>query len=135
MKKLHIGFDSIGAHEEFLKNVLLLHTLLRTGNSFEAFETEALPLFNSGESPVSIFKKRVERIRACDGMLALCEHPSMALGIEIEIARTLGKKLLLVAPQWQPIPLFVIGMPSITFKRYRHWDEIPTLVRAQFLLA
>ena len=91
MKKLYIGCSLYNATPEFRTSVEEFKNSVRSD-----FEVLDFLGHNAGTSE-EIVKYDLDQVRSSDIFLAICDVPSIGLGIEIGTANAMGKKILLVA--------------------------------------
>lgn len=124
-KKLYVGCSLRHAPPEFIASVERLRDGLE--RDFDVLKF----LGTDADTPEKIFKHDVGCVRSADLMLAVCDLPSIGLGIELGIAHELGIPTLAVARIDTRVSNMVLGMnhPLFRFARYERMEEIPELLR------
>ena len=83
-------------------------------------------------NPREVYERDVAWIRACDVLLAEVSTPSHGVGYEIAYALSIGKLVLCIYREDQPISKMLTGNshPNIQVKSYRETDEAITITRS-----
>ena len=83
-------------------------------------------------NPREVYERDVAWIRACDVLLAEVSTPSHGVGYEIAYALSIGKLVLCIYREDQPISKMLTGnsQPNIQVKSYCDTDEAITIIRS-----
>ncbi len=83
-------------------------------------------------SPRDVYERDVNWIRGCDALVAEVSTPSHGVGYEVAFALSLGKPVLCVYQEGQPVSKMLTGNshPTILVKSYRHPEEAISVVRS-----
>jgi 2'-deoxynucleoside 5'-phosphate N-hydrolase len=83
-------------------------------------------------SPRDVYERDVAWIRACDRLIAEVSTPSHGVGYEIAFALELGKPVLCLLMEGQPVSKMITGnsYPNILVKAYRDTDEAISIIRS-----
>ena len=83
-------------------------------------------------NPREVYERDVAWIRACDVLLAEVSTPSHGVGYEIAYALSIGKLVLCIYREDQPISKMLTGNshPNIQVKSYCDTDEAITIIRS-----
>lgn len=89
--KLYLGCSLYGASEEYLAFIEEIRDALRK-------EYALLEFVGIGDhAPEEVVRHDLSCVRECDVMIGICDAPSTGLGMEISLANSLGKPVLLLA--------------------------------------
>ena len=119
-KKLYVGCSLTHATQEFRDGIEKLKDALRQeGHEILDF----LWVLDKKPSPKAVFEWDILNcVKNCDGMVAICDHPSLGLGYELAEAAHLGKPILALAQKEVRISNLILGaaevLPSFRLKRY-----------------
>lgn len=82
--------------------------------------------------PRDVYKRDVTWISACNILIAEVSTPSHGVGYEIAFALSIGKPVLCVYQEGQPISKMLTGNshPNIRVESYRNADEAVTIIRS-----
>jgi 2'-deoxynucleoside 5'-phosphate N-hydrolase len=82
--------------------------------------------------PREIYERDTAWIRACEALVAEVSTPSHGVGYEVAYALSLGKPVLCVYQEGQPISKMLSGNsdPALSVKCYRKTEEAIEVVRA-----
>jgi nucleoside 2-deoxyribosyltransferase len=82
-------------------------------------------------NPRDVYERDVKWIRGCEALVAEVSTPSHGVGYEVAYALSLGKPVLCVYREGQPISKMLSGNshPAITVKSYRDAEEALNLIR------
>ncbi len=77
----------------------------------------------------AIYRADVERIRACDLVVAECTRPSLGVGYELAFAEAAGKPCaVLYRPEETRLSAMVAGDPHFTLFPYRREEDAASLI-------
>jgi hypothetical protein len=81
-----------------------------------------------------VFDHDAKCVLGSDLFVAICDYPSLGLGVELGIAFQGGKKTLVLSRQGVKVSRMVLGMESqnIKFDHYQNNDDLPGIIRAYF---
>lgn len=127
--KIYVGCALSQASEEFRASVELLKEELRA-HGHEVYDF--LGLVKGTTSDVYNWDIG-ECVANCTAFVAICDFPSLGLGMEMDRAITLNKPILAVAHQDAVVTRLLLGAaevePNVRFERYTDLvSEVPTLV-------
>jgi nucleoside 2-deoxyribosyltransferase len=82
--------------------------------------------------PREIYERDTAWIRDCEALVAEVSTPSHGVGYEVAYALSLGKPVLCVYREGQPVSKMLTGnsQPSISVKSYRDSEEAISIIRA-----
>jgi nucleoside 2-deoxyribosyltransferase len=107
--------------------------LLSDGNEVPtAHLAEAsVKLLEGQVKPRDVYERDIAWIRACDALVAEVSTPSHGVGYEVAFALSLGKPVLCVYREGQPLSKMLRGNshPAISVKSYRDAEEAINLIR------
>ena len=130
MKKIYVGCSLYNADSQFRNQVEELKNLLR--QDLEVLEF----LGTENVTPEDVVDTDLAQVRACDLFVAICDKPSIGLGIEIGQANELLKPTLLFAKS-EDVSRMVRGNhrknPNSRFLIYRDFEHIREVVLQQLL--
>jgi nucleoside 2-deoxyribosyltransferase len=88
--------------------------------------------FEGQEPAADIYARDTSWIRSCQALVAEVSTPSHGVGYEVAYALNLGKPVLCVYRQGQPVSKMLTGNshPNITVKSYPNPDAAIAIVRA-----
>jgi nucleoside 2-deoxyribosyltransferase len=88
--------------------------------------------FEGRVSPREVYERDTAWIRACDALVAEVSTPSHGVGYEIAYALNLGKPVLSVYREGQPISKMLTGNshPHISVKTYRDAEGAVAVIRS-----
>jgi 2'-deoxynucleoside 5'-phosphate N-hydrolase len=91
----------------------------------------SVKLLEGRVKPRDVYERDVNWIRGCEALVAEVSTPSHGVGYEVAYALSLGKPVLCVYREGQPISKMLSGNshPAITVKSYRDAEEALTLIR------
>lgn len=82
-------------------------------------------------TPGEVYDHDIGHVTACQAMLAIVDHPSLGLGMEIQTAIQLEKPTLAVARIGRQVTRMVLGaaenFPFFEFECYEDLDQVPEL--------
>lgn len=78
---------------------------------------------NQGLDPNGIYKRDNNAISSCDVLIAEVSEPSIGVGMEIMLAKSLGKKVICISKR-KYISNFLIGLPGIDLLFYDTQPEL-----------
>ncbi len=83
-------------------------------------------------SPWDVYERDTAWIRACEALVAEVSTPSHGVGYEVAYALNLGKPVLCVYREGQPISKMLTGNPDphISVKTYRDAEEAVAVIRS-----
>ena len=84
---------------------------------------------NPNLDPDGIYKRDYNAIKSCDCLIADVSDPSIGVGMEIMLAKSLGKKIICLYSDTE-ISNFLKGMPGITKIRYSNLKELNQKLRS-----
>jgi len=84
---------------------------------------------NPNLDPDGIYKRDYNAIKSCDCLIADISRPSIGVGMEIMLAKSLGKKIICLYSDTK-ISNFLKGMPGITKIRYSNLKELNQKLRS-----
>jgi len=84
---------------------------------------------NPNLDPDGIYKRDYNAIKSCDCLIADVSRPSIGVGMEIMLAKSLGKKTICIYSDTK-ISNFLKGMPGITKIRYSNLKELNQKLRS-----
>ncbi len=127
--RLYVGCSLARADEEFRQNVENLKDQIRK-NGYEVFDFVGLVK----GTPRDVYEWDMGHcVKDCDVFLAICDEPSIGLGMEIGEAIRLGKPVLGVANKNSVVTRMVDGAaevePNFTFLRYDNFmRDVPVML-------
>jgi len=82
--------------------------------------------------PRDVYERDTAWIRACDALVAEVSTPSHGVGYEVAYALSLGKPVLCVYREGQPVSKMLTGnsQPTLSVKSYRRPEEAVTEIRS-----
>ena len=82
--------------------------------------------------PADIYKRDVAWIRQCDALVAEVSTPSHGVGYEIAFALGLGKRVLCLYREGQPVSKMISGnsSPNLRVASYREPEQAIQAIRA-----
>ena len=83
---------------------------------------------NPNLDPDGIYKRDYNAIKSCDCLIADVSHPSIGVGMEIMLAKSLGKKIICLYSDTK-ISNFLKGMPGITHIPYSNIRDLSKKLR------
>jgi nucleoside 2-deoxyribosyltransferase len=91
----------------------------------------SVKLLEGRVKPRDVYERDVNWIRGCEALVAEVSTPSHGVGYEVAYALSLGKPVLCVYREGQPISKMLSGNshPAITVKSYRDAEEALNLIR------
>ncbi len=83
-------------------------------------------------APQEVYERDTAWIRACEALVAEVSTPSHGVGYEVAYALSIGKPVLCVYQEGQPISKMLTGnsLPNITVKSYRDIEEAIAVIRS-----
>ena len=89
-------------------------------------------MFEGQVDPREIFERDTAWIRGCQVLVAEVSTPSHGVGYEVGYALSLGKPVLCLFREGQPISKMLSGNshPGFTIKDYRDPEEAPVIIRS-----
>jgi len=87
---------------------------------------------NPNLNPEEVYQRDYQAIESCDLFVAEISNPSIGVGMEIMLAKTLGKKILCLYNQ-TPISNFLKGTPNVKILFYSNLNELKIKIDQQFL--
>ena len=132
--KVYVGCAILGLGDSerkvFLKKVVLLKDLIRA-QGFEVME-----FIGRMDAPSrEVYQNDiVECVGTCDGMLAICDHPSTGMGYELAtVIEKRGLPVLAVARTGSVVSKVILGIskPNFRFERYNDLlKDVPILLES-----
>jgi nucleoside 2-deoxyribosyltransferase len=79
-----------------------------------------------------VYERDTAWIRACEALVAEVSTPSHGVGYEVAYALSIGKPVLCVYQEGQPISKMLTGnsLPNITLKSYHNPEEAVRVIRS-----
>lgn len=92
----------------------------------------SVKLLEGQVKPRDVYERDTAWIRACEALVAEVSTPSHGVGYEVAYALSLGKPVLCVYREGQPISKMISGNShaSISVKSYRDAEEAVDLIRS-----
>jgi len=89
-------------------------------------------VFEGHVTPGEIYERDTAWIRNCEALVAEVSTPSHGVGYEVAYALSLGKPVLCVYREGQPISKMLTGnsLPNISVKSYRDPEEAIALIHS-----
>jgi len=89
-------------------------------------------MFEGQVDPREIFERDTAWIRGCQVLVAEVSTPSHGVGYEVGYALSLGKPVLCLFREGQPISKMLSGNSHVgfTIKGYRDPEEVPVIIRS-----
>jgi len=89
-------------------------------------------VFEGHITPSDIYERDTAWIRNCEVLVAEVSTPSHGVGYEVAYALSLGKPVLCVYREGQPISKMLTGnsLPNISVKSYRDPEEVIALIHS-----
>jgi 2'-deoxynucleoside 5'-phosphate N-hydrolase len=83
-------------------------------------------------NPRDVFERDTAWIRTCQALVAEVSTPSHGVGYEVAYALSVGKPVLCVYREGQPLSKMLSGnsQPGISVRSYRDHDEAVAIIRA-----
>ena len=132
--KVYVGCALTSAPDDFIERIIALKIQLRN-----VLRVEILDFFGGkgkagpGVTPEQVWARDIyECVALADAMLAICDLPSIGLGIEIEkAAGTRGIPTMIVAHHDVRISHLVLGIPypCVQVQRYQTLDEVVVMLQ------
>ncbi|MEI6729288.1 MAG: hypothetical protein WCK98_06630 [bacterium] len=126
--KLYIGCSLTYATDEFKQSIIDLKQSLK--DDFEILEFLGLIDGTSKQ----VFDHDTKCVLGSDFFVAICDYPSLGLGVELGIAFQAGKKTLVLSRESSKVSRMVLGMESqnVKFDHYQNNDDLPQIIRCYF---
>jgi hypothetical protein len=126
--KLYIGCSLTYASEEFRQSIVDLKNTL--ADEFEILEFLGLVDGTSKQ----VFDHDAKCVLSSNLFVAICDYPSLGLGVELGIAFQANKKTLVLSRNGVKVSRMVLGMESanIKFEEYNHNQDLPDIIRHYF---
>lgn len=126
--KLYVGCSLTYATEEFRLSIINLKKSLE--NDFEILEFLGLVDGTSKQ----VFEHDAKCVLGSDLFVAICDYPSLGLGVELGIAFQANKKTLVLSRQGVKVSRMVLGMESqnVKFDHYKDDVDLPAIIRRYF---
>jgi len=87
---------------------------------------------NPNLNPVEVYQRDYQAIESCNLFVAEISKPSIGVGMEIMLAKTLGKKILCLHSQTS-ISNFLKGTPNVVIIFYSDLNELQIKIDQNFL--
>lgn len=131
-KKVYVGC-ALTQVPLYLMEYVINELRTKLGEKYEVLEFVGL----TEGTPEDVFIRDSDCVIDCDLFVAICDYPSLGLGIELGIAYATQKATLALAnTNTEKVSRMAQGIrarnPNFVFKRYGSFSEIPELVDEAF---
>ncbi len=128
--KVYVGCALTGAPKEFVDSVILLKKDLKEHLGVEVLEFLGLEAGTVDD----VYKHDIEQcVGTCDVFVAVCDQPSLGLGIELYAAVQRGVPVLAIAHKNSRVTRLVQGLrlryPNFEFKQYSNFVDVVEMVQ------
>ncbi len=124
--KIYVGCGLTHAPESFKKAVQQLKEALKSVSNLVVLEFLGL----ENGTARDVFIHDIGCVSKCDLMIAICDEPSIGLGVEMGIQMQTGKPILAFGHESSKITRLILDPPIDNFKfhRYKNFNDIYEIV-------